>query len=86
MSDNTEYWQEFVAKSGDLVFVRPEDSGSGVVFLSRTDTPVIDNDRDRALLKAYLELALERLTRQQYSLMPLASLGPLDAASGMEDR
>lgn len=77
MSDN-EYWKDYVSASGDLVFVKPADAGGAVVFLSRMDAPVIDNDRDRALLKAYLELALERLTRQQYSLMPMAS--------GMEDR
>jgi hypothetical protein len=73
MTDNPDYWQDFAAASGDLVFVKPQDSGGGVVFLSRQDAPDIDNDRDRALLRAYLNLALERLDREQYSLLRLES-------------
>lgn len=59
-----EYWQEFMATSGDLVFVKPHDSGGGVVFLSRKDAPDIDNDRDRALLRAFLNIALDRLNTE----------------------
>lgn len=69
MTDNTAYWQEFTAASGDLVFIRPADNGGGVVFLSRSDAPEISNDRDRALLRAYLTLALKRLEEQEFPLM-----------------
>lgn len=65
MSDNREYWKDYVSGSGDLVFVKPADAGGAVVFLSRADGPVIDNDRDRALLRAYLTLALKRLDEQE---------------------
>lgn len=65
MSDDSEYWRDYVAGHGDLVFVSPADSGGVTSFLSRSDAPEIRNDRDRALLRAYLTLALRRLDEQE---------------------
>jgi hypothetical protein len=85
MSDNTEYWQHYVFAGGDLVFITPEDSGpedSGrsAVFLSRKESPDITSDRDRALLRAFLLLALRRLDEQEN---PLRSMR-LDHESGVQ--
>lgn len=75
MSDRDEYWQQYVAGHGDLVFIAPADSGGGATFLSRSDAPQIANDRDRALLRAYLMLALRRLDEQENPLLSVKLAG-----------
>lgn len=75
MSDNSEYWQQYAASHGDLVFITPADSGGASTFLSRVDAPQITNDRDRALLRAYLMLALRRLDEQENPIRSVSILG-----------
>lgn len=76
MSDqHNEYWQEFVAATGDLVFITPSDAGRKATFLSRADAPEIANDRDRALLRAYLVLALRRLDEYENPLPSIPAVG-----------
>lgn len=70
-ANDDEYWQQYASAAGDLVFITPADAGQKVTFLSRADTPTIANDRDRALLRAYLMLALRRLDEQENPLRQL---------------